>query len=155
PASTAGIPGLGEVFARTYRVQRLLGRGAMGMVVEAEHISLRRRVAVKFLLPRVMRWPWASARFLREARAAAAIQSQHVVRIIDVGVTESGVPYIVMENLNGCDIQEVLDQDGPLPVSLAVDYVLQACEGIVKAHVLGIIHRDLKPGNLFLVPDSD
>ena len=155
PASTAGIPGLGEVFAGAYRVEGVLGRGAMGMVVAAEHVSLRRSVAVKFLLPGAMRLPSGTKRFLREARAAAAIRSEHVARIIDVGVSESGLPYIVMERLKGKNLQEVLDLRGALPVAEAVGYVLQACEPLALAHALGIVHRDLKPGNLFLATDPD
>ncbi|WP_437963166.1 protein kinase [Sorangium sp. So ce260] len=150
PASAAGIPGIGEVFAQRYRLERSLGRGSMGAVFVAEHVSLRQRVAVKFLLPRAKDFPGASARFLREARAAAAIRSEHVARVIDVGTAELGLPYLVMEYLRGRDLQQVLDARGPLPVSEAVDYVLQSCEAVAEAHARGIVHRDLKPGNLFL-----
>ncbi|XYH92463.1 serine/threonine-protein kinase [Sorangium sp. So ce1128] len=150
PASAAGIPGIGEVFAQRYRLERSLGRGSMGAVFAAEHVSLRQRVAVKFLLPKAKDFPGASARFLREARAAAAIRSEHVARVIDVGTAELGLPYLVMEYLRGRDLQQVLDARGPLPVSEAVDYVLQSCEAVAEAHARGIVHRDLKPGNLFL-----
>ncbi|WP_437539569.1 protein kinase [Sorangium sp. So ce726] len=150
PASTAGIPAIGEVFAQKYRLERSLGRGAMGVIFAAEHVSLRQRVAVKFLLPRAMTLPGASARFLREARAAAAIRSEHVARVIDVGTADLGVPYLVMEYLRGRDLQRELEARGPLPVSEAVDYVIQGCEAIAEAHARGIVHRDLKPGNLFL-----
>ncbi|WP_437642317.1 protein kinase domain-containing protein [Sorangium sp. So ce854] len=150
PASAAGIPQIGDVFAQRYRLERTLGRGSMGAVFAAEHVSLRQRVAVKFLLPRARDFPGASARFLREARAAAAIRSEHVARVIDVGTAEIGLPYLVMEYLRGRDLQQVLDARGPLPVSEAVDYVLQSCEAVAEAHARGIVHRDLKPGNLFL-----
>ncbi|WP_437283247.1 protein kinase [Sorangium sp. So ce375] len=150
PASTAGIPAIGEVFAQKYRLERSLGRGAMGAIFAAEHVSLRQRVAVKFLLPHAMTLPGASARFLREARAAAAIRSEHVARVIDVGTAELGIPYLVMEYLRGRDLQKESEARGPLPVSEAVDYVIQGCEAVAEAHVRGIIHRDLKPGNIFL-----
>ncbi|WP_437555071.1 protein kinase [Sorangium sp. So ce367] len=150
PASTAGIPAIGEVFAQKYRLERSLGRGAMGVIFAAEHVSLRQRVAVKFLLPRAMTLPGASARFLREARAAAAIRSEHVARVIDVGTADLGIPYLVMEYLRGRDLQREIEARGPLPVSEAVDYVIQGCEAIAEAHARGIVHRDLKPGNLFL-----
>ncbi|WP_437804113.1 protein kinase domain-containing protein [Sorangium sp. So ce693] len=150
PASTAGIPAIGEVFAQKYRLERSLGRGAMGVIFAAEHVSLRQRVAVKFLLPRAMTLPGAGARFLREARAAAAIRSEHVARVIDVGTADRGVPYLVMEYLRGRDLQREIEARGPLPVSEAVDYVIQGCEAIAEAHARGIVHRDLKPGNLFL-----
>ncbi|WP_437604196.1 serine/threonine-protein kinase [Sorangium sp. So ce590] len=154
PASTAGIPGIGEVFAQKYCLDRSLGRGSMGAIFAAEHISLRQRVAVKFLLPRAMELPGASAPCLREARAAAAIRSEHVARVIDVGTAELGVPYLVMEYLRGRDLQQELDTRGPLPVSEAVDHVIQACEAVAEAHARGIIHRDLKPGNLFLTASA-
>ncbi|WP_437878986.1 protein kinase domain-containing protein [Sorangium sp. So ce513] len=150
PASAAGIPQIGDVFAQRYRLERSLGRGSMGAVFAAMHVSLRQRVAVKFLLPKARDFPGASARFLREARAAAAIRSEHVARVIDVGTAEKGLPYLVMEYLRGRDLQQVLDARGPLPVSEAVDYVLQSCEAVAEAHARGIVHRDLKPGNLFL-----
>ncbi|WP_437738600.1 protein kinase domain-containing protein [Sorangium sp. So ce1335] len=150
PASAADIPRIGDVFAQRYRLERSLGRGSMGAVFAAEHVSLRQRVAVKFLLPKAKDFPGASARFLREARAAAAIRSEHVARVIDVGTAEIGLPFLVMEYLRGRDLQQVLDARGPLPVSEAVDYVLQSCEAVAEAHARGIVHRDLKPGNLFL-----
>ncbi|XXX71735.1 serine/threonine-protein kinase [Sorangium sp. So ce134] len=150
PASAEGIPRIGEIFAQKYRLERSLGQGSMGVVFVAEHVSLRQRVAVKFLLSRAKDFPGASARFLREARAAAAIRSDHVARVVDVGTAEQGLPYIVMEYLRGRDLQEVLDARGPLPVSEAVDYVLQSCDAVAEAHARGIVHRDLKPGNLFL-----
>ncbi|WP_437594651.1 protein kinase domain-containing protein [Sorangium sp. So ce1000] len=155
PASMAGIPAIGEVFAQKYRLERGLGRGAMGAVFAAEHVSLRQRVVVKFLLPHAITLPGASARFLREARAAAAIRSEHVARVIDVGTAERGIPYIVMEYLRGRDLQQEIEARGPLPVSDAVDYVIQGCEAVAEAHARGIIHRDLKPGNLFLTTGAN
>src|SRR4051812_49143839 len=104
PASTAGIPGTGEVFGGRYRVERVVGRGAMGIVIAARHTSLRQRVAVKFLLPSAQLLPGASVRFLREAQAAAAIRSEHIARVLDVGKLDSGIPYIVMEYLEGRDL---------------------------------------------------
>lgn len=93
----------------------------------------------------------ARARFIREARAANRIKNHHVVRVIDISTLEGGDLYIVMEFLDGCDLARLLQGRGPLPVDKAVDYVLQACEGLAEAHALGIIHRDLKPENLFAV----
>jgi serine/threonine-protein kinase len=92
---------------------------------------------------------------MREARAAVKIKNEHVARVSDVGQLEGGAPYIVMEYLEGLDLAGWLEKHGALPVELAVDFVLQACEAIAEAHALGIVHRDLKPANLFRVQSSD
>ncbi|MGO8999109.1 MAG: serine/threonine-protein kinase, partial [Polyangiaceae bacterium] len=160
PASAAesipGVPRPGDVLAGKYRVEGVLGIGGMGVVVAAVHVDLDERVAVKFLLPQAPgAQPEAVARFVREAKAAIKIRSDHVVRVLDSGKLENGTPYIVMEYLEGRDLHAVLEADGPLPVEIAVDYVLQACDAIAAAHALGIIHRDLKPGNLFLTRRGD
>lgn len=145
----------GDVLAGKYRVERVLGKGGMGVVVAATHLTLGQRVALKFLLPQATEDPQLVARFLREARAAAAIRSEHVARVLDVGELPGGAPYLVMEYLEGRDLAAELTQHGPLPVPLAVDFVLQACEALVEAHALGIVHRDVKPANLFLVKRTD
>jgi serine/threonine protein kinase len=145
----------GDVIAGKYVVQKLLGKGGMGAVVAAHHAQLDQRVAIKFLLPEALEVPEAVARFTREARAATKIQSEHVVRIIDVGSLESGVPYMVMEYLSGRDLAALVREQGPLPVETVAEYLLQACEALAEAHAIGIIHRDLKPANLFLVSRMD
>ena len=140
----------GDVIAGKYRVERVLGKGGMGVVVAAMHVELEQRVALKFLLPEAAAHPDVAARFAREARAAARIHSEHVARVIDVGTLPTGAPYMVMEYMDGEDLEHVLARVGPLPFDAATSYVLQACEALAEAHVLGIIHRDLKPANLFL-----
>lgn len=155
PENSGGIPAEGDVIAGKYRVERVLGEGGMGVVVAARHTSLRQHVAVKFLLPRALTMAGAAERFLREARAAVAIKSEHVARVLDVGELESGAPYMVMEYLTGCDFGKLLRTRGPLPAKEAVDYILQACEALAEAHRLGVVHRDLKPGNLFLTTRAD
>jgi serine/threonine-protein kinase len=127
----------------------------MGVVVAALHVQLGQRVAIKFMLGQGLHDPNAVERFLREARAAAALTSEHVARVLDVGTFETGGPYMVMEYLAGIDLGQVLRRDGPLPIELAVGLVLQACEAIAEAHSLGIIHRDLKPANLFATSRLD
>ncbi len=141
----------GEILADKYRIERVLGTGGMGVVVAARHIELDERVAIKFLLPDTLDNPEVVARFAREARAAVRIKSEHVARIIDVGRLDSGAPYIIMEYLEGDDLATWLGRRGALPLSQALDFVLQACEAVAAAHALGIIHRDLKPANLFVV----
>jgi serine/threonine-protein kinase len=145
----------GEVLAGKYRVERVLGVGGMGVVVAATHLQLEERVALKFLVKDALQSADAVARFAREARAAVKIKSEHVARVIDVGTLENGAPYMVMEYLEGGDLSQVVHSQGPLPIEDAVEYVLQACEAIAHAHVLGIVHRDLKPANLFLIRRPD
>jgi eukaryotic-like serine/threonine-protein kinase len=145
----------GSLLAGKYRVERALGQGGMGTVVAARHEQLGQRVAVKFLLPALCEQEGVVARFVREARAAVQISSEHVARVIDVGKLENGAPYMVMEYLEGHDLSTEIDKHKKLPVSKAAEYVLQACEAVAEAHRLGIVHRDLKPGNLFLTHRAD
>jgi serine/threonine protein kinase len=145
----------GETIAGKYRVERTLGQGGMGVVVAAHHLDLQQNVAIKFLRPELMGGDEALKRFLREARAAVRIQNEHVARVLDVGALDSGVPYIVMEYLDGVDLAAWLEKQGPVPARQAVDFVLQACEALAEAHSLGIVHRDLKPANLFCIRRPD
>ncbi|HEU4577592.1 MAG TPA: serine/threonine-protein kinase [Polyangiaceae bacterium] len=144
----------GQILAGKYRIERVLGEGGMGVVVEAHDTGLERRVAIKFLLPDFVKHVEAKERFLREARAAVKIQSEHVARVIDVSTLESGAPYMVMEFLEGSDLSRVIETAGPLSVEDAALYVIQACEALAEAHAHGIIHRDLKPANLFLAQQA-
>jgi eukaryotic-like serine/threonine-protein kinase len=148
-------PREGDVLAGKFRIERVLGVGGMGMVVSAMHLHLDERVAIKFLLPEALGNAEAVARFGREARAAVKIRSEHVARVTDVGALDSGAPYMVMELLRGQDLSELLRDHGPLPIALAVQYVLQGCEALAEAHAIGIVHRDLKPANLFLTSRAD
>ncbi|XXY51270.1 protein kinase [Sorangium sp. So ce269] len=143
----------GDLLAGKYRVERVLGSGAMGVVVAAVHVELGQCVAVKFMRSAHHVASDARERFLREARAAVRLRSQHVARVFDVGTLESGAPYIVMEFLEGRDLAAFLKEGGALSVDDAVEYVLQTCEAVGEAHALGIVHRDLKPANLFVTED--
>lgn len=145
----------GDVLGGKYRVERVLGAGGMGMVVAARHVQLGQRVALKFMLKEAMDDPANAERFAREARAAVRLQSAHTARVLDVGKLKNGEPYMVMEYLDGHDLDEVVRRNGPMPPHIAVDYVLQACEAFAEAHSLGMIHRDIKPKNLFLTKTVD
>jgi serine/threonine-protein kinase len=145
----------GEVLAGKYAIEAVLGRGGMGLVLAARHLQLDERVAIKLMLPEVATNADAVARFVREARAAAKIRSEHVVRVSDVGTLEGGQPFMVMEYLEGSDLAALLASRGPLPLPEVAEYVLQACEAISEAHALGIVHRDLKPSNLYLTQRVD
>ncbi len=140
----------GDVLAGRYRVERILGAGGMGVVALAQHLLLGERVAIKCLLTDLAGSGEMIARFQREAKSAAKIQSEHVARVTDFGVLADGSPFLVMEYLEGHDLAEELRTRGPLPLEEAVEYVLQASVGVAEAHALGIVHRDLKPSNLFL-----
>jgi len=146
-------PQPGELLANRYRVERVLGQGGMGVVVAALDERLRQRVAVKILLHADD--AEASARFLHEARAAARIHHENIVRCLELGSLESGAPYMVLELLDGLDLEQIRENVGRLPVSVAVDHVLEALEALALAHALGIVHRDLKPANLFLARRTD
>ena len=140
----------GDVIAGKYEVIKLIGSGGMGYVVSAMHVELGEVVALKFLRPEALQIEELVERFAREARAAAKIRSEHVARVFDVGVLPDGVPFIVMEHLAGQDLADVLQARGPLPLKVAVEYVMQACEALAAAHASGVVHRDIKPENLFL-----
>ncbi len=139
----------GTVLADKYRVERVLGRGGMGVVVAVKHLHLDQTVAIKVLQMERSAEPLAVERFLLEARAAARIESEHVVRVFDVGLLGDSLPYMVMECLSGTDFS---DHATWASASLRdkVDWVMQACEAVAEAHAHGIVHRDLKPANLFL-----
>ncbi len=150
-ASSVELPfAAGDLIAGKYEVLKLIGAGGMGYVVAATHVELGEVVALKFLRPEALQIEELVERFAREARAAAKIRSEHVARVFDVGTLPDGVPFIVMEYLAGQDLSEVLAQGGPLPIKVAVEYVMQACEALAAAHAAGVVHRDIKPENLFL-----
>ncbi|WP_438022623.1 serine/threonine-protein kinase [Sorangium sp. So ce233] len=145
----------GDILLGKYRVESVLGRGAMGLVVAARHLALDDRVAIKVLLPKYVQDADILQRFLREGRAAVRIRSQHVVRVTDVGTLENGAPYMVMDHLEGKDLAAVLAESGPLAVPVAIELVLQVCEALAEAHAQGIVHRDVKPSNLFLTRNAN
>jgi serine/threonine-protein kinase len=147
--------GPGSTVDQKYWVERVVGRGGMGVVVAATHLQLGQRVALKFLHGDASYDPEAVARFLREARSAVRLRSEHVGRVLDVGTLDDGAPYIVMEYLEGEDLGALLARGGPLPVATAADLVLQACLALAEAHAARIVHRDLKPSNLFLTRRPD
>jgi eukaryotic-like serine/threonine-protein kinase len=139
----------GSVVAGKYLVEHAIGEGGLGLVVKAKHLQLDAPVAIKYLKPSDISRQDVVERFLREARLAARIKNEHAVKVQDVDTLESGVPYMVMEFLEGQDLAQLVLQS-PLPLDRAIDYVLQACEALAEAHAVGIVHRDLKPANLFL-----
>ena len=147
---------IGSVVDGKYKVDKVLGRGAMGVVVQATHVHLGEKVALKFLRYRAKAGTEDfQSRFRREARVSAKLKNEHITRVIDVGVWKERVPYMVMDYLEGGDLRELIKAQGPLPIGTAIDYTVQVCVGIAEAHANGIVHRDLKPSNLFLTKRAD
>jgi len=140
----------GEVIGGRYLVEGMLAEGGMGVVCLGRHTELEQRVAIKFLREAYARTESLVQRFLNEARAAATLKSEHVVRVMDVGQLETGRPYLVMEHLEGTDLEAEVSKNGPFEVDRAIRYALEVCEALTEAHACGIIHRDIKPENLFL-----
>jgi len=146
---------LGEVVGGKYKLCRFLASGGMGAVYEAQHTLVKRRFAVKFLHPDLVRKRDLLGRFQREAEAAGSLESENVAAAVDLGVAADGSPYIVMEYLSGESLERLLDREGTLPLTRAADLVQQACRGMQVAHGAGIVHRDLKPHNLFVCRRED
>jgi serine/threonine-protein kinase len=140
----------GRLVGDKYRVQRLIGTGGMGTVWEGVHEQLGTRVAIKFIKPQFAEQPEARARFQIEARAAAKLRTKHAVHVYDYGVTPEGLPYIVMEFLEGASLSDAIIERGKLPAKEVAQIIGQAARALQKAHAAGIVHRDLKPDNIFL-----
>ena len=145
----------GDILGGKYRVERVLGAGGMGIVVAARHLELGQRVALKLMLKEAVTDTSQTERVLREARASVQLKSAHTARVLDVGKLPNGDPFIVMEYLEGRDLDEALKQHGPFPPHVACNYVLQAAEALAEAHGLGMIHRDVKLRNIFLTTTVD
>lgn len=143
----------GEVIGGRFRVDRVLGAGGMGLVVAATHTELGHQVALKVLHDELATNPTIVARFLREAKAVATLRTEHVCRVFDVGRLDSGAPFIVMELLDGTDLTSAALKS--VPMTIAVEYVIQACVALAEAHAVGLVHRDIKPPNLFVVRRPD
>jgi serine/threonine-protein kinase len=149
------VYGAGTVVAGKYRIERELGTGGMGVVVAATHLQLATPVALKFLHRDMTQNQNVVDRFMREARASAQLRGENVCRVSDVGMTETGQPFMVMELLAGQDLGSVLTINGALPLTTAAEIIMQACIALGEAHAMGIVHRDIKPGNLFWTQRPD
>src|SRR6185436_6098030 len=149
------MPNPGDVLLGKYKIESVLGEGGMGKVYAAQHMLLGKRVAMKLLLPEVIRHKDSVQRFLNEARAVARIENEHVAQVLDVGQLENGLPFMVLEYLDGIDLACLLETRGPLPIHEVADHLLETIDAVARAHQLGIIHRDLKPANLFLARRTD
>ena len=145
----------GEVLDGKYRLECELGRGSMGTVWRALHLTLGQRVAIKLIAPEHAQSEEIRGRFGTEARAAARLKSRHVVQVHDTGETPEGIPFIVMEHLDGESLESRIERGGALPSSDAVRVTSQVLRGLARAHAQGIVHRDLKPANIFLARSDE
>src|SRR6476619_1551230 len=136
-----------------FRVQSLLGQGAMGTVYLAEEVRSGRRIALKLLAPELVRDERFRLRFLRESQLAASLDHPHIVRTVASG-EENGVLYLAMEYVEGADLRERLKREGRLEPDRAVDLIGQVGEGLDAAHALGLVHRDVKPGNIIIAEEA-
>ncbi len=151
PAAAGADPLVGRVVAERYRVVRLLDEGGMGAVYEAEHVLMKRPVALKVLHGHLKMRGAAVQRFIREAQAASAIGHEHIVQVLDMGRMEDGAFYMALEYLEGRSLQDEIEAVGAMPLGRAARILRQVCEAVGAAHAQGIVHRDLKPDNVFLV----
>src|SRR5258706_2808507 len=154
PSNTSKIP-LGTVLAGKYRLTRELGRGGMAAVYEAENVDIGKRVAVKVLAAELTTSTIVVERFLREARAAAAISSPFICDVYDSGKLEDGRPFLVLELLEGESLYELMTRVRQIDIASTVRMMAQVARGLTKAHAAGIVHRDLKPENIFLTKDEE
>jgi serine/threonine-protein kinase len=148
------LPAAGDVIGGKYRVDALAASGGMAAIFSGQHLVLGQRVAIKVMMAESVHEA-AVERFMREAQAAARVETEHVTRVMDAGLLDNGLPFLVMEFLEGCDLAALLTSRGPLPHAEVVDLVLEALEGLAHVHAAGIVHRDLKPSNLFLARRPD
>src|SRR5262249_5103857 len=146
--------GEGTLIGSRFRLVRILGRGGMGSVWLADHLTLDVRCALKFIEGDAQHDPSARARFEREARMVAQLKTPHVVQVLDYGLSEEP-PYTAVEFLQGKTPAARLDRIGRLDAAATYEVVAQVARGLAKAHAAGIVHRDLKPENIFLAQDDD
>ncbi len=140
----------GAIVAGKYRVRRVVGAGSMGVVCEAEHLEIGKRLAIKLIDASLAGMKDIAQRFRQEARAASLVESQHIVQVFDVGADDKLGLYLVMEFLTGEDVATLLSRVKRLPPDEAVRIAVQVARGLAKAHEAGVVHRDLKPANIFL-----
>ena len=153
------MPGLdvraGQTIAGKYRVEELIGHGPSGVVLAARNVHLREQVVLKILASYTDGQEELLQRRLKKARIASRLKSAHVARIVDIGVTGDGMPYVATEALDGTTLEAELGERGTLPVEEAARWMLEACEGLAEAHAAGLVHGDLKPQNIFLARSKE
>jgi serine/threonine-protein kinase len=144
-------PLLGKTLADRFEIIERIGEGGMGVVYKARQISVDRLVAIKVLNAQVAQDPTWVQRFINEARATSKLQHPNTIRLVDFGQSREGLLFIAMEFLDGVNLRQALERQGPMPPQRVLKILVQTCQSLAEAHALGIIHRDLKPDNLFLI----
>jgi serine/threonine-protein kinase len=145
----------GTILGDSYRITRLIGIGGMGAIYEATHVGSGKRVAIKMMSKELSAHPEALARFRREVQVTTELNHPNIIEVVDVGASPDGVPYLVMEYLDGEDLEARLERDGRVPLPVAVQIIKQVASALSVAHAEGVVHRDLKPGNVFLLRTAD
>ena len=146
---------IGQALDNKYRIVRVIGQGGMGVVYEAEHTTLGKRVAIKLMLEKYTGDSEAVARFTREALAASRIGNPHIIDVMDIGTAPDGRSYVVMELLNGRPLSKAIEDGGPMAPQRAISIMRQVLKAVGAAHAKGIVHRDLKPDNIFLLEHGE
>lgn len=144
-------PKIGEIFGDRYEILGIIGDGGMGKVYKARHNLMKRIVAIKMLLPHLVQSAAALKRFQQEAQAASALNHPNILTVYDFGISDQGMPYLVMDYLEGTSLAALLQEQGYLPAERAIHIFSQACSALAHAHQKGVIHRDLKPANIMLI----
>ncbi|HXI56119.1 MAG TPA: serine/threonine-protein kinase, partial [Polyangia bacterium] len=142
---------IGTVLGDAYRLTGVIGRGGMGAVYEGVHLRLNKRVAVKLMARELAENPEALARFRREAEVTSQLGHPHIVQVFDFGAAPTGEPYLVMEFLEGEDLDQRIRRAGRLNVAEAAHMINQIASALAATHAKGIVHRDLKPANIFVL----
>ncbi len=146
---------VGTIFADRYEIVSIIGKGGMSVVYKANHLLMKNLVAVKMLLPHTLLSPTNLKRFQQEAQAASALNHPNVITVHDLGVTPGGLPYLVMEYVDGAGLSDIIRKEGKLDPARCLDMFICACDALAAAHDKGIIHRDLKPSNIMIVTGGD
>lgn len=144
-------PKIGDIFGERYEILGIIGDGGMGKVYKARHNLMKRIVAIKLLLPHLVSSASALKRFQQEAQAASALNHPNILTVYDFGISAQGMPFLVMDFLEGTSLSALIQEKGHLDVARALPIFIQACAGLAHAHQKGVIHRDLKPANMMLV----
>src|SRR5262245_38717591 len=146
---------VGTILGDNYRITRLIGIGGMGAIYEAAHVSSGARVAIKMMSKELSEHPEALARFKREVKVTTELAHPNIIEVVDFGQAPTGQPYLVMEYLEGEDLERCLERDGPVQLNVSVEIIKQVASALAVAHAEGVVHRDLKPGNVFLLARED
>jgi serine/threonine-protein kinase len=153
-SSTPAVLRTEGAFAGRYKIERVIGKGGMGVVYKARHLLMERTVAIKVLYPESASDLKAVAQFKKESQAASALKHHNIVSVYDFGVTEAGQPFLVMDYINGVSLDKLFQEKEHIEPLRHVDMFLQVCDGLAVTHTHGLVHCDLKPSNIMVEKDA-